>query len=293
MSTISQDLTNWLCYMWTTLMNHVSRSDEEIIALSGVNLVYLGPTTYGIIHDICTPQPQPDLAPTPPKPSGQTSKCAGEVTCRDSSHGHKTTGKSSTGHGRGSCGKRSHTLSESRQVNFRISIMNITPRTVNSSRQRIDYMSLNDGYEDEAPKFPKRRCKESYRLRSAPSATRLSAHKRMSSPESIAVEGDTPMDTSGDDGTLTGISHAENILPDLVVNQPQKYPVIPQPDNLQGAMLPVNSTNTMEELEAASTLLSLGDTLEDTLEEEDDNALLMPIGGANVPVDIAPQLDIK
>ena len=45
----------------------------------------------------------------------------------------------------------------------------------------------------------------------------------------------------------------------------------------------------MEDLEAASTLLSLGDTLEDTIEEEDDNALLMPIGGANNLEDVAPQ----
>ena len=53
-------------------------------------------------------------------------------------------------------------------------------------------------------------------------------------------------------------------------------------------MLPVNAINMEEELEAASTLLSLSDTIEDTLEEEDDNALLMPIGCANVPVDVAP-----
>ena len=86
-------------YVWTTLMNHVNRSDEEIISLSGINLVYLGPTTYGIIRDICTPQPQPDLNPIPTKPSGQISKCASKVTCRDSSHGHKTGGKSSTGCG--------------------------------------------------------------------------------------------------------------------------------------------------------------------------------------------------
>ena len=52
---------------------------------------------------------------------------------------------------------------------------------------------------------------------------------------------------------------------------------------------PPAATNTLEDLEAASTLLSLGDTLEDTLEDEDDNALLMPIGGANIPEDIAPQ----
>ena len=92
-------------YVWTMLMNHVNRSDDEIISLSGVNLVYLGAKTYGIIHDIRTLQPQPELNPTPPKSSGQTSKHAGKVTCRSSSRGHKTSGKSSTGHGRGSRGR--------------------------------------------------------------------------------------------------------------------------------------------------------------------------------------------
>ena len=45
-------------YVLTTLMDHVNRSDEEIIALCGVNLVFLGPTIYGIIRDIPTPQPE-------------------------------------------------------------------------------------------------------------------------------------------------------------------------------------------------------------------------------------------
>ena len=59
-------------YVWTTTMNHIPRSDEEIFGLSGVNLVYLGPTTYGIIHDICVPQA--DSIPIPPKSSGCSSK---------------------------------------------------------------------------------------------------------------------------------------------------------------------------------------------------------------------------
>ena len=58
---------------------------------------------------------------------------------------------------------------------------------------------------------------------------------------------------------------------------------------MQENKLPVNVGSTEEDLEAASTLLSLGDTLEDTLDEEEENALLMPIGGANVPEDVAPQ----
>ena len=115
----------------------------------------------------------------------------------------------------------------------------------------------------------------------------------MSSPESIAVEGDTPADTfsavpttSGDGGTLTGILATDEKLPDLVVNQNE--PATTQPENMQETLLAANTTSTEEELEAASTLLSLGDTRDDTLDEEDENALLMPIGGVNILVDVAP-----
>ena len=71
-------------------------------------------------------------------------------------------------------------------------------------------------------------------------------------------------------------------LPDLVVNQPVS--------KLDVDYHPPAATNTAEDLEAASTLLSLSDALEDPPDEDnDDNALLMPIGGINIPVDIAPQ----
>ena len=91
---------------------------------------------------------------------------------------------------------------------------------------------------------------------------------------------------------LTDVSPAEDTLPDLAVNQPQdektgpelNNPAVPNPGEQ-----PPTATNTLEDLEAASTLLSLGDTFEDALEKEDDNALLMPIGGANNPEDLAPQ----
>ena len=71
-------------------------------------------------------------------------------------------------------------------------------------------------------------------------------------------------------------------LPDLVVNQPVS--------KLNIDCHPPAAVNTAEDLEAASTLLSLSDALEDPPDEDnDDNALLMPIGGINIPVDIAPQ----
>ena len=273
-------------------MDHVNRSDEEIIALCAVNLIFLGPTIYGIICDIRTPQPESNLIPL--QPSGQSSKRDRKVTCWDSTHGHKTSDKRGKGRGRGSHGKRSQTLSESRQENFRISISNITPHTVRSSRQPIDYLSLNDGYEDETLNNPKRWRKDTYRPRSGPSANRLAAHKRMSSPESVTVEEDTPATTlsaipttSGDRETLTGIPVEDQKLPDLVVNQNEPDTV--EPDNVEQAAIAVNTVSTEEDLKAASTLLSLGDTRDDTLDDDDKNAQLMPIGGINVPVDIAPE----
>ena len=109
-------------------MNHMNRPDDEIISLSGINLVYLGATTYSIVRDIQTPHPQPN--PTPPKMPGYTSKCANKVTCRSGSRGRKTGGKGSTGRGCGNHGKASQTLSESRQENYGIIATNVTPRSV-------------------------------------------------------------------------------------------------------------------------------------------------------------------
>ena len=42
-------------YIWTTLSNHLAQSDDEIIELCGVNLVFLGPARYGILRKILRP----------------------------------------------------------------------------------------------------------------------------------------------------------------------------------------------------------------------------------------------
>ena len=80
-------------YVWTTLMNHITRTDEEIFKLSGINLVYLGPTVYGIIREICAPQPGSVVCK--PTSSTNSSKHTGKTTCRDSSHsrGRKSTNR--------------------------------------------------------------------------------------------------------------------------------------------------------------------------------------------------------
>ena len=196
---------------------------------------------------------------------------------------------------------RPKTLSESRLVNYRISVANITPSRKRSSRQDIDFVSLNEGYyeEEDSPSKKKWR-KESYRPRSTPSVSRISANHKTNLPITTA-EGDatdnTPPALPTTSGLLSGVPSTSppvvlststpktsetDILPDLVVNQPAS--------KLNVDCHPPAATNTVEDLEAASTLLSLSDTIEDPPDEDnDDNALLMPIGGVNNPVDIAPQ----
>ena len=137
-------------YVWTTLMNHITRTDEEIFKLSGVNLVYLGLTVYGIIREIRAPQPGSVVCK--PIPSDKSLKCTGKTMCRDSScrRGRKSTNraKCNTEQQRSIQKDRLKTLSEKWRANYGISATNITTRTVRS-RQQIDYVSLNDGYNDE------------------------------------------------------------------------------------------------------------------------------------------------
>ena len=152
-------------YVWTTLMNHISRTDEEIFKLSSVNLVYLSLTVYGIIREIHAPQPGSVVLK--PAPSTNLSKCTGKTTCRDSSHsrGCKSTNRArcNTEQQSGTHNDRLKTLSEKWQANYGISAINITTRKVRIRRQPIDYVSLNDGYdEEEAPQPRKKRRKESY-----------------------------------------------------------------------------------------------------------------------------------
>ena len=39
-------------FIWTTLANYLTQTDEEIMELCGVILVFLGPNTYGVLRNI-------------------------------------------------------------------------------------------------------------------------------------------------------------------------------------------------------------------------------------------------
>ena len=159
-------------------------------------------------------------------------------------------------------------------------------RSVRSNRQNIDYLTLNDGLEDDEVSSSKRRHRTTYRPRSGPSATRQAARKHTTSTElqGITMTGASstlpavppPASKPAPSNELTGVPKTDdNILPDLVLEQED-------PDTTQ-------AVSTEEEMDAAAVLLSLGEIRDNTLDDNNENAELMPIGGLNVPLDIAPQ----
>ena len=313
-------------YIWTTLSNHITRSDDEIIELCGVNLVYLGPARYGVLRKIRRPAAQsiPKNA-TPVKvltitPTNRSRK----TTCRDDKKvGGKKRGHSGQGSGNKVTGrtapkvKRTQTLCESRSQLF-----GITPPVTRSLRTRlnpIDYVLLNDGFEDETAATPRKKKRESHRPRSALSATRVAAQKNSSEAKESTDKTDTSKSTtltgvpkpciSVPDGspTLTGVQHVTKPDDDKVTALPDassqsntlpvtatNLPGIPDSSNLNADTLldlvnirTTDAENTEGVRVAIDALLSLGGSSENQMDEE-DNAALMPIGTPTDIVDAAP-----
>ena len=98
-------------YVWTTLADHMLRSDKEIASLYSVNLLFLDETTYGIIRKIRAPNPA-DTEPKTPF-TGKTRQKSSKQTCWDTTRS-KTSNKTDQKPKKASVqGKRPRTLSES------------------------------------------------------------------------------------------------------------------------------------------------------------------------------------
>ena len=313
-------------YIWTTLANHIARSDDEIIELCGVNLVFLGPAGYGVLRNIRRPASQ--LKPKSDTPANvltiTLTNRSRKTTCRDDKKpGGKKRERSRQGSGKQVAGratpkvKRTQTLSEARSQVF-----GITPPVTRSLRTRlnpIDYVSLNDGFEDDTAETTRKKRRESHRPRSAPSVTRVAAQKN--SPE---AKESTNNSNASKPTTLTGVPKPSNPAPDGTSTLTGVQPVT-KPDNdidtalpgasSQSTTLPVTATklpgvpdssnlnlDTLLDLvdtrrsdaenvegvrDAIDALLSLGGSSENQMDEE-DNAALMPIGTPTGIVDAAP-----
>ena len=273
-------------YVWTTLSEHIQCSDEEIMSLCGINLVFLDHTTYGIIKNIRVPNPRTDaIDNVPPTPAQNQKKQHGKTTCHDNSRGRhprkRNEDKNNT-----TCGSKHMTLSKSRHATFGITAP--STRSVRSSRQPIDYLTLNDGLDENTLISPKRRKKNTNRPRSGSSATRQAVGQHQTvSQESHTTKAlpAVPLMPAAPSNTerveLSGVPDEQG-LPNLVIdhdNNP-KYPTTTQE---------AEAASTEEELEVANTLLSLVEAQDDTLEDDNENIMLMPIGGANAPIDVAPE----
>ena len=158
----------------------------------------------------------------------------------------------------------------------------MTTRTIRSSRQSIDYLTLNDGLVDDTSTSPKCRRKGTYRPQSGPSASRQATQKHTSSPESKTLSNDggkttlpavPTSKTKKSAAELSGVPDDQN-LPDLVLNHEE-------------TMQATEAISTEEEMDAVATLLSLGEIRDDTLDDNNENVELMPIGGQNVPIHAA------
>ena len=150
-------------YVWTTLSNHIMLSDTEIFKRSGVRLIFLGQTHYGILREIKQPSPGRSL-PIPPsaldhKPSS-AKKERHTTTCRRGTRTSVKKPKSTP-----ATKKRVHTLSKNHSALYGISDTaepTVTSRSRRRSRRDIDYLSLNDGLEEDSVESPKWREKASY-----------------------------------------------------------------------------------------------------------------------------------
>ena len=144
---------------------------------------------------------------------------------------------------------------------------------------------LNDGFEDDSGKSSKKKKRETYRPRGAPSATRVAARKNTVSPEAKEPTNKPDVEKSN---TLSGIPLPNILVPDTALN----LTGVPDPTNPDTLLDLMNSRlgdteNTEEEIDAFDALLSLGDTHDNPL-DEDDNAALMPISAPTGIVDAAP-----
>ena len=188
-------------------------------------------------------------------------------------------------------------MSESQSLTYGIETPIASTRSLQSNQQPIDYLSFNDGFEEDTPSSPKRRKKTTYHPRNAPSTTRVAAQKTHNSPE--AKETDNRQTLSGVPpvaaGNLSGVLELLGVppvtslkaaiagtLPDLVVNHDTET-------NEEEAVNTVsdNPGNIENDLEAADILLNLSDARNNTLDDA-DNSQLMAVGIPSNVVDAAP-----
>ena len=102
----------------------------------------------------------PNVVPKPTPPTNPSTVQNKKTTCHD---GRSSDRKKGCGCARGKCAKpsnerkQSHTWSESHSQNFGITPPSSTTHTLCSGLQPVDYVTLNDGFDDEPTVNPRKR----------------------------------------------------------------------------------------------------------------------------------------
>ena len=295
-------------YPWSTISRQFSMKLEDIWAKSELKLVYLGPGEYGEIKHVRVPAtftPKPPSVSKSPRGSNKSrgrgrGRGRGRTTrtmCRSSERVRDRTKSTSKPVHTG------QTLQSNRDQTYNLS----TSRPVRESRKRIDYFKLNDGLDSsEKPDLPspKRVKRSPIPASKGPSKDRMSAR----SPVNVNNEVEKSKLTGGTTDKLTGApellgetvppksqsAQINETLPDLVVNSSNSVSTeVPEHSSMADPTqhdISLDPGTTELEDDAIDALLSLGreSNVNADVDALDENSQLMPIGGANLPVDVAP-----
>ena len=288
--------TNDFC--WSTLLNQFRLSEDALYERSKVKLVYVGHRMFNELKDIRLPNPSPPESAITTKSvvkKQKPNKRSKKVTSRGDKPKPKRTKKSVEPVG------------------------SMTPaplRPTRRSRKSIDYFKLNDGLDKTVVESPKQKKRKSYLPppRSGPSTTRQAARKRKSSYDiteemklpdlvlntckSDALNGRTISDPPSK-CTLAKTPAMEQTSNDPVVSS--NIPVSNEISELEKTIVQPNveptghdTCTTTDEEDTIEALLALGEFPDssNTLNMQDENEQLMPIGNFNTGMDINP-VEIK
>ena len=154
-------------HVWTTLSKYMQYDYLEMMEKSAVNLIFLGIRDYAILKKkgiaVCDLSPIPKTESTiKERATGRSRKSKNSVISGNKKVTCRTTGKRKSTSPQDQNKKKPRTLAEARQERIPTS-SSITDNTLLvrgkcSSRQRINYLELNDGLdENPEPISPKRK----------------------------------------------------------------------------------------------------------------------------------------
>ena len=288
--------TNDFC--WSTLLNQFRLSEDALYERSKVKLVYVGHHMFNELKDIRLPKP------SPPEPA---------LTTKSVAKKQKPNKRSKKVTSRGDKPKPKRTKKSAELVG------SMTPaplRPTRRNRKSIDYFKLNDGLDESVVESPKQKKHKPYSPppRAGPSTTQQAARKRKSSYD-ITEEMKLPdlvSNTCKSDalngGTINDPPSKSTRAKTLAVEQTSNDPVVssnipasdeisePEKTTVQPNVEPIghDTCTTTDEEDAIEALLALGELPDssNTVNMQNENEQLMPIGNFNTGMDINP-VEIK